>query len=62
MVMKTMLKIHIENDAKNVANLSQKGCEEGLKIKILGEKMGTRSDISLYFVSEAILKRFFMKF
>ena len=57
-----MLKIHIENDAKNVPKWSQKGCQEGLKIEVFGGKMGTRSDISSYFVSEAILKRNYMIF
>ena len=56
-----MLKIHSENYAKNVPKWSQKGCQEGLKIEIFGGKIGTRSDISSYFVSEAILKRIFMK-
>ena len=58
---KTMLKTYSENDAKKVPKGSQKGCQEGLKIEILGVKMDTRSDLSTHSVSQAILKRIFMK-
>ena len=58
---KTMLKTYSENDAKKVPKGSQKGCQEGFKIEILGVKMGTRSDVSTHSVSQVILKRIFMK-
>ena len=56
------MKTYSENDAKKVPKGSQKGCQEGLKIEILGEKMDTRSDLSTHSVSQAILKRFFIEF
>ena len=56
-----MLKTYSENDAKKVPKGSQKGCQEGLKIEILGAKMGTRSDLSTHSVPEEILKRQFHK-
>ena len=56
-----MLKTYSESDAKKLPKGSQKGCQEASKIEILGAKMGTRSDVSTHSVSQAILKRIFMK-
>ncbi len=61
MRIKIKLKITSENDAKKEAKRTPQGCQEGLKIDMLGANIDTKSDLSTHSVSQAILKRIFMK-
>ena len=42
-----------ENHAKKVPKGTQKGCQEALKISIVGGKIGTRRDLSVPWVTKS---------